>query len=359
MASVESEVGQVRALLNEYPWLKSREKYDAASKVAQLSSVEQAHNLAVSFNAIGDSLSAREALRQIVIKELPGSAVGFHNAHVEAMDMQEVQLALEIDEAALRSSPYQYDLVADKVITLRSLGRADEARRWIEEWRTQQPEEFFRSWRPVVFYVELFKQLEMTPDALTSIRSALQEAIKRLPYEVKPWSTYIQFLEEQGDQKGAEESARHALELNPLSQELNYILGELLLRQGKAKEASDYLTRALGRDFQDQFQHDVNQFAVRGSLAQAYEALGEPEKAKLFYESIVRSSDPDAFGKMKVYAQNRLAAIALLAGELPGKESDASPEQKLQALHELAQLLSSQSEGADQADESLGDSKRD
>lgn len=170
--TLKNEVGEVGTMLEQYPWLKSKERFDKASRITQLSSVEQAHRLAVEFSVIGDDISAREALREIVRKNLPGDPDDFHNAHAQAMRMEEVTLALEIIDLGLRNFPDQYDLMADKAVSLRSLGRATEARHFLEDWKQRKPEEFTRSWRPVVFYVDLFRALDLTPEVIESIESS-------------------------------------------------------------------------------------------------------------------------------------------------------------------------------------------
>lgn len=312
--NLNNEVGEVGIMLEQYPWLKSKEKFDKASRITQLSSVEQARRLAVEFNIIGDEISAREALREIVRKGLPGDADDFHNTHAEAMRMEEVALALEIVDLGLRNYPYQYDLMADKAISLRSLGQAAEARQLLEDWRQRKPEEFTRSWRPAVFYVNTFKSLDLTPDAIEAIESMLRQVTEKRPYEIKPWSAYAQFVSDQGRPNEAEQILLRALELNPLSQQLNYVLGELLLKQGRAEEARSYLEKALRLDYQPQYQPDVDQYAVRAMLAQAYEACNELDKARLLYESILMATDRDASRTITIkgYAKGRLAAIELI-----------------------------------------------
>lgn len=336
--NLKKEADKVEKTLQQYPWLASREAFDNASKIRELSSVEQAHSLAVEFNVRGDKISAREALREIVRKDLPGDADDFHNAHAEAMRMEEVKLALEIIDLGLRNYPDQYDLMADKAVSLRSLGRAAEARQLLDDWRQRKPEEFIRSWRPAVFYVDTFKALDLTPDAIETIESMLRHVTEKRPYEIRPWSAYAQFVSDQGRPKEAEQILLRALELNPLSQQLNYVLGGLLLKQGRAKEARNYLEKALRLDYQPQYQPDVNQCAVRATLAQAYEACDELDKAQLLYQSII--FDRGANRTIKDYARGRLAAIALIRGNLPDQEeSEISKEMMIGLWNKIAQSI--------------------
>lgn len=335
--TLKNEVGQVGTMLEQYPWLKSKEKFDKASRITQLSSVEQAHSLAVEFSIIGDDISAREALQEIVRRNLPGDADDFHNAHAQAMRMEEVKLALEIVDLGLKNYPDQYDLMADKAISLRSLGMAANARQLLEDWRQRKPEEFTRSWRPAVFYVDTFRALDLTPDAIETIESMLRQVTEKRPYEIKPWSAYAQFVSDQGRPKEAEQILLRALELNPFSQQLNYVLGELLLKQGRAEEARSYLEKALRLDYQPQYQPDVNQYAVRATLAQAYEACNELDKARLLYQSIITATERDASRTIKDYARGRLAAIALISGNLPEQERSEASEEMLGLLKAIAQ----------------------
>ncbi len=321
---LRNDVRAVEEMLDQYPWLKSKEKFEKGVMITQLSSVEQAHRLAVEFNAAGDYSSAKEALREIIRKNLPGDANDFHNAYIEAMRMEELTLALEIVELGLRNYPYQFDLMADKASVLQSLGRAAEARALLEDWYRQKPEEFARSWRPMVFYTNIFDVLELTSDAIETIKSMFNQVTKTRPFEIKPWSAYARFLIDQGHIEEAEDILNEALKWNPLSQELNYVLGELLLRQGKVKEALTYLQNAFRVDYQPQYQPDVNPYALRATLAQAYEACGELDKAELLYRSIVIATGRSATRTIKEYAEKRLEVIALLRGKLPEQESEDS-----------------------------------
>jgi len=302
-----------------------------AIPVAEVASVEQAHRLAVSFNAEGDRLAAREALSQIVARNLPGEPDDFHNAHTEAMRMEEVQLALDIVEAGLKFFPDHYELVPDKVRVLQSVGKAEEARGTIEQWIKNKPHEFTRSWRGAVFYADLFDALEMTEEAAERVELALRLAVEKLPREVKPANALARFYQRLGREEEAIKVFQDALRKNPFSQQLNYNLGEMYLRGGDVSNALAYLEKALWLDYQEQYQHDVNQHAVRATLAQAYEAAGELEKAELLYRSVV--DEGPAERTIVTYCRNRLAAIALRQGKLP------RPNDGADAAAQVAQLL--------------------
>lgn len=311
---VNAEITEIKALLDKYPWLTSKDQFSQASRIQRLTSVDQAQELSEGFRRANDEVSAGEALRAIVTRKLPGDCADFHNAHSEAMRLKDVQLGLDIVELGLQYFPDQYDLVADKTKALASLGRVVEARDYLESWRQRKPEEFTRSWRPVVFYEDLFDALDLTPESFALLQSAFEEVTTKQPLEIKPWSEYADLLAKRGEPMKAEAILRKALGYNPLSQQLNFVLGDLLLKQGRAPDSLEFLQNALYYDYQEQYQHDVNQYAVRARLAQAYEAVGKFADARRLYESIAQSMSPHAYPTMKEYANNRLAAIDL-AGE--------------------------------------------
>ena len=301
--------------------------------ISEIASVEQAHRLAALFNADGDPLSARKALSQIVERDLPGEPDDFHNAHTEAMRMEEVQLALKIVEAGLNFFPDHYELVPDKVRVLQSVGRAQEARTTIEEWIEKKPNEFTRSWRGAVFYADLFDALEMNDDAAGKLEAALRLAVEKLPREVKPVTALARFYLSRGREEEAIKVFEDGLKKNPFSQQLNYNLGELYLRRGDVNNAKQYLEKALWVDYQEQYQHDVNQYAVRATLAQAYEAAGDLEKAELLYRNVLAEAKADDRNRnLVIYSRNRLAAIALRQGKLPGEDGDSDAAAHLNRL---------------------------
>lgn len=92
------------------------------------------------------------------------------------------------------------------------------------------------------------------------------------------------------------------------------------MKQGRVDEAKNYLEKALRVDYQMQYQPDVNQYAIRATLAQSYEACNDLDKARLLYQSIVVSNERSASRTIKDYARGRLEAIALISGSLPEQE---------------------------------------
>ncbi len=330
---------RIKGLLEKYDWLSSEDVRNAANEISLLNSVEQAHVTASKLNRAGDTQTARLALRRIVERNLVGSADEFHNAHTEAMRMDDPPLALAIVDEGLRYFPDQFDLMADKARVLISTGRAEEAQSLLEDWRGRKPLEFSRGWRPVVFYADAVLAGELTPVAIEKLENAFIDVTKRLPIEIKPWSTYAQFERDLGKLEKAEGILREGLKHNPLSQQLNYVLGELLLRQGRAQDSLEFLDKALKYDYQEQYQHDVAQDAIKTTLAQACEAVGELNKAEMLYKSVLSTSDPTRF-HVRNYATNRLQAIALQRGEIiEGHETtEESAGKMLQALMALQEI---------------------
>lgn len=284
-------------------------------KLEELRSVRQAHDVATSLNRVGGKSMARVVLLQIFEGDLPGGANDFHNAAVEATMSDDPRLALRIIERGLEMYPDQFDLVADRARALTVMGRAVEAKESLEAFHRRKPYEFRRSWRPLLFYIDAVRAGEATPEAIASVREAFLGVVAQNPQQVKTWSAFARFQIEFGQMEDSERTLHDALTHNPFSQELNYVLGELLLRQGRAEDAVTYLENALRVDYQEQFQHDVNQYAVRGTLGQAYEAAGQFDHAKRIYESIASSDDPEAYYHLKRFAANRVEAIGNLATE--------------------------------------------
>lgn len=336
---LRKELSDVRDLINRYPWLTSKDTYKSVSTIQRLASIEEAQTLAEKLRRAGDLIGATEALKSAIAQNLLGDYADFHNAFSEAMRLKNPQLGLEIVERGLACFPDDPDLIANKVKALYSLGRPLEAKEFIERWRTDKPQQFIRSWRPVVFYEDLFDGIELTEQDFLNLKSAFEEVSQKLPYEIKVWAEYADLMIKHGDIETAESIFKTGLQLNPLSQQLNFMLGDLLLKQGKSTEAVKYLEKALSVDYQDQYQHDVNQMAIRARLAQAYEAVENLEKATLLYKSIV--VDPQVSATIQDYAKNRLSAIALQQNKLPdeSEKENTSAEQLLDILQKLGSAI--------------------
>lgn len=336
---LRKELSDVRDLINRYPWLTSKDTYKSVSTIQRLASIEEAQTLAEKLRRAGDLIGATEALKSAIAQNLLGGYADFHNAFSEAMRLKNPQLGLEIVERGLACFPDDPDLIANKVKALYSLGRPLEAKEFIERWRTDKPQQFIRSWRPVVFYEDLFDGIELTEQDFLNLKSAFEEVSQKLPYEIKVWAEYADLMIKHGDIETAESIFKTGLQLNPLSQQLNFMLGDLLLKQGKSTEAVKYLEKALSVDYQDQYQHDVNQMAIRARLAQAYEAVENLEKATLLYKSIV--VDPQVSATIQDYAKNRLSAIALQQNKLPdeSEKENTSAEQLLDILQKLGSAI--------------------
>lgn len=193
----------------------------------------------------------------------------------------------------------------------------------MQTWRAEQPGEFFRGWRPVVFYWEAARVGHLADTLIEDVRNAFSEAARKLPYETKVWSNFAQFEAATGDRERAVAILNDGHKHLPYSQELNYLLGEHLLEQGNANEAVRCLEAALQCDQLDQFQHHVSQEAVLGRLAQAYEAIGAIDKAGLLYSSIVKDGTRPHIQR---YARNRLRAIQLQQGKEPRSQTDEMKE---------------------------------
>jgi len=337
--SVMHQLQEMMELIEKYPWLRSEQEYRAASQIQRLASVEEAQRLAEYFRRQGDTFSAKEALKAITEHKLPGDHADFHNAHAEAMRVKDPELALAIVNQGLSCFPNNADLIADKVKAMHSLGKAEEARRFIEDWKSSHAEQFASSWRPVVFYEDLFESLGLTDADFALLKETFEYVLSRIPFEIKVWAEYSDLMEKQGLVAEAEDILRRGLEHNPWSQQLNFMLGDLLLRQGRGEEALQFLENALTCDYQDQYQHDVNQFAVRARLAQCYEYVRKFEKAQLLYKSILEAAGAiDLFPQMLDYARNRLAALSLIEGTMPEIDKTVSPEEAVEVLKMLREM---------------------
>lgn len=326
--------------IQQYPWLGNNLLHDALAKLSDISSVEQAHDLAEQLRPT-DRESANAALRAIIERELPGDKDDFHNAHAEAMRLQNPSLGLAIAEKGLESFPDDFDLMSDRAIALLSLGRPSQAKAMLDDWRRRKPTQFARGWRPVVFYAKVVESSDLTETAISDLVSAFEAVTAKTPYEDKVWSAYARFLQRVGRFGDAENVLTEALAKNPFSQELHFVFGEYLMCCGRAEEAVQQLEQAIRVDFQDQFQADVNPAAVFAMMAQAYEATGNSERARQIYARLRNLQT--TIGR---YAAQRLSALALLSGEAPDPTSD--PEQ---ARNLVAALVAQLKAGDDSDDE--------
>lgn len=315
--------------IQQYPWLSNKALRDSLAELSDIPSVEQAHILAEKLRE-SDPASAIAVLKAITEKGLPGDKDDFHNAHAEAMRLKDPTLGLEIAEKGLESFPDDYDLMSDRAIALLSLGSPSKAKEMLDEWRASKPTQFARGWRPVVFYAKVIEATDLTEESIADLEDAFVSVTTKAPYEDKVWSAYARFIESVGRFDEAEKVLKDAIKKNPFSQEIHYVFGKFLMNQGRAEEAVQQFEQAIRVDFQDQFQPDVNQSAVFAMMAQAYEATGKTEQAKLIYGEL--RNPRTTIGR---YAIQRLSALALLSGESPSGDND--PEQ---SLSQLAALIS-------------------
>lgn len=346
-ALVEEQGSVFRELLSSLPVEREavRQRGQTGKEIEEVAfprfvSVQQAHDAAVELRLSRNIEAGRTALQQIVDRGLLGDPDDFHNAHVEATRLADVELALNIIESGLHSFPDYYDLMADKASALVSVGRALEARKMLEEWRNRQPQEFTRGWRPASFYIAAVQAMPLTEEVRSLALAILQQATEAQRYEEKLWSTHARFLRDLGDFEGARKILEQGLKYNPLSQELNYVLGELFLAQGN-QEAVRFLENALRYDYQEQYQHNVNQYAIRCTLAQAYEMVADrQDDAERLYQSIIDAEDLEASYYMRIYSRNRLEAIRLRSGR--PLRVPTSPANEGQGLEEVVDRILAQ-----------------
>ena len=336
----EAVAEQIDQLIAAYPWLGKKGASEVLEKIQELASVDEAHQLASILDRQKDRESARAALRAIVERKLTGTSDDFHNSCSQAMRMEEPNLAIELAEIGLGAFPNQVDLVANKMLGLHNLGKSKDARAYFDEWRIENPTEASKAWRAIMFYGSILRGSALTEEEVQRASEVLKEATASMPCKPKVWGARIDFEIRNNRFEEAELVTRAAVQSNPFSQQLHMQWGEILMTLGRPQEARDALTNAIKTDFQDQFQHDVRQAAVFGTLAQAYEACGEPEKAVSIYTSIVNAGDDENSFFIANYAKNRLQALSLLgiegADEAAKKVSETDPAQ----LGALLNLLS-------------------
>lgn len=302
-----------------------------------LPSVNVAHELATALQASGRPRDAARVLGYVALGNLPGDSDDFHNSFVVALALKDPVLANSIAESGLQQFPANADLVADKAAALVTSGQYRDALELLEAFRAAHPDIFARSWRPVMTYADAALSGEVSEQQITRLREAFESVVVSRPDFAKAWSRYARMELELGRLDVAEQLLRRALESNPYVQELNMVLGELLLASGRAEEAVAILESALRVDFHETFQHGVNQFSVRAHLAQAYEATGDLDKAILFYRSMLSIGDEGISRTIKRYALSRLDALALLKGSLPTELLTDVERSAYDALRDLAQ----------------------
>jgi tetratricopeptide (TPR) repeat protein len=331
---IEKVQTQLNKVLARYPWLSKSELREGLSKLGDIPSVEKAHELAAALAEKEDESGALAVLQAIVEENLPGDKDDFHNSHSQCMRLDNPTLALKIVNAGLELYPDEYDLIADKAQALNALGRPLEARTLLEDLLAKKPSEFVRSWRPVVSYYNAVDAGTLDNEAVEKLTTAFESVVSHAhaPYESKIWSAYGRFLEKLGKIEEAEGVLLRGIEYNPFSQELNFVLGEFYLRIGDAKNAVAKLEIAAKRDYQSQYQHDVNPHSVLCTLAQAYEAADKPDRAVKLYQSLLNR--PVVMGQIQKYAQQRLQMLAALGGkpDAPGGKPGDAPGGKPDAL---------------------------
>ncbi|WP_162909441.1 tetratricopeptide repeat protein [Aggregatilinea lenta] len=340
---IEERIAGVETLLAQYHWLTVESDFKELSGVIQVTSVEQAHRLADRFHETGDSVSARKALALIVERDLPGSRNNFFNSCMQAFRQNEYVLAYEIAHKGHGRYPSDWDLAATLTRAMTISRSVEEACEFMAGWKQIYPEGYWRNWRPVVFYTDALQELPHTPDLEQQIINELDAGVEKLPHEIKVWANYGDYLKTLGRIDEAIEVVRHAVQANPLSQQLVYQLGELLLSRGE-KECIIYLERAVSIDFQEQYQSDIGRFAVLATLGQAYEAFGQPQKAFRTYKTVleiqpVTAQEKDAKGTISVYIHQRLSMLSVLYGDLGEADTLDSAVHTFVDLNVVASLL--------------------
>jgi predicted Zn-dependent protease len=306
---LQSINNQVSEVSKRYGWVEEKQLRDSADDIINVSSVFEAAQQAQKFLEAQELHMARHALKQIIKLKLSGSNSDFHDAHLVAKNAQDINLALEILNQGLSSFEDDYDMLAAKGNVFATLGRQQEAVTLFDDWRKRKPNDFFRSWRPMIFYSNTIQSGELTPQAIEKLEALFQEATQHLSKEVRIWSSYAAFERNIGCFDKAEEIYLEGLNNNPFNQDLNYQLGNMLLQGGRAADAIQYLEESWRVDYQvNTFTPDISPYTIQGTLAQAYEAVQILDKAELLYYNIVRNIPEDQ--PITRYARNRLIAIS-------------------------------------------------
>lgn len=313
---------EFEAAIEQYPWLENKNISTSLKSLDNIPSAQKAHELAEQLRS-EDPIASTAALQAIIENNLPGDKEDFHNAHSEAMRQMNPKLGLQLAEKGLLFFPDDFDLMADKAKALHSLGKVNEAKSLLEGWKSRKPDQFARGWRPIVTYANIVQSSGLTESSIDELDKTFTEVSVLAPQEFKAIGSHARFLMDAGKRERAEEVLMAALEKNPYSQELHYVYGQLLLSSGRADDAVDHFEMAVRADYQDQFQSDVNQTAVLGMLAQAYEASHQPDKARRIY---LRIADPRHV--MGRYAIQRLHALDILS-PMADDDHDAPSEDSI------------------------------
>ena len=295
----------------KYPFLASAESRDQIQGIELLSSVEQAHELAVKLTNENELRAAAAALRQIVEKKLPGNADDFHNAHAQANHLNDSELALEIVECGIERFPTNADMAADKVLSLTDVRSPTVAIQFGETWLADNFA-VTRNWRFGVFLARAYEAAGLSKELREKSRGMFDAEVAAHPREAKLWSMYAR-QERPVDTARAYELLDSGLTHCPWNQELRFVQAEFLMEDGRFEEAKSALAKAIQSDFQDQFQPGVNALAVLSHYAQAHEGTGDLAEAERLYQVVL--SHPEAKGHLGRFAGLRLVMLAALQGK--------------------------------------------
>jgi tetratricopeptide (TPR) repeat protein len=317
LAEIESRITLVLA---EHQWLTMRHGHAVLEQMREMNSVAQAHDVAAVLDAENDRTDAVAALRRVVVDHLPGGANDYFNCVMQALQLNEPVLAVAIADLGLNSYPTYNDLVAAKAKSLAESGKPQEGLDVLRQFRAHHPDDFARGWRPVVYYADtLFDAGPVSHDDIEDLRNAFEQVLHRYT-DVKAWSEYARMGARFGHYREAQAVLDRGLASSPFSQELNVIKGEFLMNEGLASDALPFFERALSVDWLDQFQHGVDQSAVRAHLAEAYEATDQPARAAPIYRHV--ASDSTAPHHIRRFAANRLNNLVLVAqSQMPSAQT--------------------------------------
>lgn len=328
-------------LPTKYPFLASAESRDQIQGIELLSSVEQAHELAVKLTNENELRAAAAALRQIIDKKLPGNADDFHNAHAQANNLNDSELGLEIVECGIERFPANADMAADKVLSLTDVRSPTEAIQFGEEWLARNTA-VTRSWRFGVFLARAYEAAGLSKELREKSRRMFDAEVASHPKEAKLWSMYAR-QERPVDTARAYELLDAGLTHCPWNQELRFVQAEFLMEDGRFEEAKAALAKAIQSDFQDQFQPGVNALAVLSHYAQAHEGTGELAEAERIYQVVL--SHPEARGHLRRFAELRLLMLAALQGKPVPQSTGSSSD----LLHAFLQHMQQNGSGDDEA----------